>query len=90
MQKLGNYFNVDHMNCPNPAVLQKCVIFNILYFLCRRGHENLYKMTDTFHELIVANGDRFLVQAEDELDKNHHENTTEIPNQGRMYDMPGK
>ena len=23
MQKLGNYFNVDHMNCPNPAVLKR-------------------------------------------------------------------
>ena len=90
MIKLSNYFNVDHMNNPNPAVLQKCVIFNILYFLCRRGHENLYEMTDSFHELIVASGDRFVVQAMDELDKNHRENTTEIPNQGRMYEIPGK
>ena len=53
MLAISNYFNVDHMWCPNPSILQKCVIFNIIYFLCQCGHENLYEMTDTFHELVV-------------------------------------
>ena len=90
MMAISNYFNVDHMKCPNPSILQKCVIFNILYYLCRRGHENLYEMTDSFHELIVEGGERYVVQVQDELDKNHRENCTEIPNQGRMYDIEGK
>ena len=90
MLAISNYFNVDNMKCLNPSILQKCVIFNIIYFLCHRGHENLYEMTDTFHQLVVEGGERFVVQIQDELDKNHQENTTEIPNQGRMYDIPGK
>ena len=90
MQLLANYFNIDHMNYPNPRILQRNVIFNIMYYTCRRGNENLYNMTDDWFELIVeANGERYIIQKRDELDKNHREDCSKNPNQGRMYEIPG-
>ena len=89
--KLGEYFNIDHMNQPNPRVLQKNVIFNIMYFTCRRGHENLYHMEKDWFKIkvIESTGERFIEQCRDELDKNHRDETTNIPNEGRIYEIPG-
>ena len=91
MIKLGNYFNVDHMNTPNPKVLQKNVIFNLMYYTCRRGHENLYTMEkDWFKTVVTPTGECYIEQCRDELDKNHREDVTSIPNMGRIYERKGK
>ena len=56
----------------NPKGLQQQVIFNIIYFFCRRGRENLYSMIqDTFKIIVELDGTEFIVHANDELDKNH-------------------
>ena len=39
MEKIGQYFDHDLMNQPNPQLVQKCVLFYIIYFLCCRGRE---------------------------------------------------
>ena len=91
MASLAYYFRIDHITNPNPRILQKNVIFNIIYFLCRRGQENLYEMTkDWFQIDIDDQGREYLHQIKDELDKNHRENDYELTNQGRMYAVPGK
>ena len=47
--KIGQSFHHDHMNKPDPKLLQRNVLFYIIYFFCRHGRENLYAMTkDTF------------------------------------------
>lgn len=47
LEKLQDYFS-KYMQ-PNATVLQRCVLFNLMFFLCRRGRENLTTMKrDTF------------------------------------------
>ena len=47
LEKLNDYFSC-YMT-PDPTILQRCVLFNLLYYLCRRGRENLTGMKkDTF------------------------------------------
>ena len=92
MERLMNYF-LTHMNGPpNPRKLQELMIFNIIFYLCRRGRENLRVMKKTtfmvgFDE---ACGRKYVFQAQDELDKNHQEKENEIANQGRIYELPGE
>ena len=90
--KIGQFFQHDHMNYPNPKLLQRNVIFYIIYFFCRCGRENLYTMTkDTFKvEVDPAEELEYIVQSIDELDKNHGINNTKPTNEGRMYADPGK
>ena len=90
MLKLQNYFSIDHMNYPNPRVLQRNVMFNIMYYTCRRGSENLYYMEkDWFETIVTPSGERFIQQSHDELDKNHREDSDSIANQGRIYETGG-
>ena len=69
---------------PNRKVLQQIVLFNIMYYLCRRGRENLQKMTvSTFG--IATDPDnmlQYIYQCVDEADKNHSANDTAKANQG--------
>ena len=90
--KIGQFFQHDHMNFPNPKLLQRNVIFYIIYFFCQHGCENLYTMTkDTFKvEVEPAEELEYIVQSIDELDKNHGINDTKPTNEGRMYADPGK
>ena len=91
LQRIGDYLNIDHMNKPDPRILQHAVQFFIMFFFCRRGQENLYDMTSDHFKLIVQeDGNEFAIQNMDEKDKNHGVNETEIANQGKMYADPGK
>ena len=88
---LAHYFHIDHCTTPNPSVLQRNVIFNIIYYLCRRGQENLYDMTKNWFKVITEHdGQKYLIKEIDELDKNHGEDDPNIANQGKMYDVEGK
>ena len=83
MQKLAFYFSIDHIKQPNAAVLQQNVMLNIMYYLCCRGQENIHSMTkDWFDVVTEPNGERYIVQVCDEMDKNHKE-------KGYRYDKPG-
>ena len=45
--RLQDYFS-RYME-PNPLILLRLVMFNVMYYLCRRGRENFAEMTkDTF------------------------------------------
>lgn len=60
-------FDID-----TPCGLQKKVWFEIMYFLCRRGQENLREMKkNTFAVAVNAAGRRYVYQTTDEADKNH-------------------
>ena len=91
MEKITNYF-LTHMNGPpNPRKLQEVILFNVIYYLCRRGRENLRPMKKTTFMIAFEEtcNRSYIYQAEDELDKNHQEDTTDIANQGRIYELPG-
>ena len=89
LEKIGEYFQHDYMNDPQPKKLQQNMIFFILYFFCRRGCENLYSMTtETFQLVTEYDGTQYVKQALDEVDKNHGPDDTPS-NDGRMYEIPG-
>lgn len=72
------------------GLLQK-VWLEIMYYLCRRGQENLRSMTKaTFGVRTDSKGRRYVYQIIDELDKNHRSHGTGSVTQGRMYELPGK
>ena len=45
MRKLTAFIKKAMHGDPNPTVLQQITVFHIIYYLCRRGRENLRKMT---------------------------------------------
>ena len=86
LERISEYFVHDHMNKPDPKRLQQQVIFNIIYYFCRRGRENLYEMLqDTFAVITNPDGTQFVLQNRDEIDKNHGPEDTDKTNEGRMY-----
>ena len=90
MERLAIYFNIDQVWRPNPSILQRNLIFNIIYYLCRRGQENLYEITEDLFKVITQNdGSKYVMQVRDELDKNHQENDHNLTNQGKMYKVKG-
>ena len=92
MVKIAEYFKKVLAGPPNPKALLQMVVFNILYYLCRRGRENLRNMTKSTFAIAIdpKNGKKFIYQAQDEADKNHGPNDTSIANQGRIYERPGE
>ena len=91
MKKIADYFTKIMRGPPNPKALLQIVVFNILYYLCRRGRENLRSMTKTTFGVQIDpnNGRKYIFQQEDEADKNHGPSDTAIANQGRIYERPG-
>ena len=74
------------------GLLHKCC-FDVMFFLYRRGRENLREMKkDTFKFAKDSNGRMYLYQARDELDKNHrvHTDPHDSNTEARMYEIPGK
>ena len=91
LQASSAYFDVDHMNNPNPKILQQHLLFYVIYFFCRHGRENLYQMRkDTFKVIVEPDGTEYVIQNIDKADKNHGPDDTNETNEGRMYGNPGK
>ena len=91
IQKISQYFHHDIMNKPDAKKIQRCVIFNIIYFFCRRGRENLYDMKwNTFQIDFDEDGHRYVYQAIDEHDKNHGIDNPDPANEAKMYENPCK
>ena len=91
LQIITEYFRQNYMQKPEPKILQITVLFYIIYYFCRRGHENLYTMeTDTFKVAEDSNGNEYIYQFKDEKDKNHHPNDTKPTNEAKIYAVPGK
>ena len=90
LERIATYFLHDTMNEPNPRKVQKCVLFYIIYFFCRRGRENLYDMNiNTFKIGTDPDGTQYIYQDIDELDKNHRYDSSEPANEGRIYEQKG-
>lgn len=66
------------------------VWLEVMYFLCRRGQQNVRTMTEeTFQLAVDSTGKTYIYQKVDELDKNHCDLTTGAVSQGRMYEIKG-
>ena len=82
------HHNAFNVNTPI-GLLQKCW-FEVMFFLCRRGRENLRDMTvDSIAITLDNTGLEYAYQAKDELVKNHRK-ADDPSSQGRMYAIPGK
>lgn len=85
------YFHHDLMNHPDPRKLQRNILFNIIYYFCCRGRQNIHAFTqETFKIDIDADGRRFVYQHIDEQDKNHGIDVNLPANDGRMYEKAGE
>ena len=91
LQKIADYFRAIMKGPPNATGLLHICVFHIVYYLCRRGRENLRSMKKSTFAIAVdpANKKKFIFQQEDKADKNHSVNDTYIANQGRIYERPG-
>ena len=72
----STYFNPD----AGPAQLQKKVMFDIRYYFCRRGNENVEFMTKDMFKLRFDMETKisYVMKIVDELTKNHKENDDEL------------
>ena len=66
--------------------------FNIIYYLWRRGHENLQRMKVMTFGMATDpdNNLQFIFQRKEEANKNHSGVDTNFTNQDRIYKVPGK
>ena len=93
LRKLGTYFHqkLEESSPVDMPKLQKAVQFHLMFHTCRRGRENLHEMTkDTYKIFTDISGKEFIQQHQDEADKNHCEDSTELANEGTMFTKPGK
>jgi hypothetical protein len=93
-EDLKMMYNGEHhaFNTETPVGLQQKVWFELVYYLCRRGRENLREMSkETFKIGKDASGKEYVCQAVDEADKNHRvtDGPNETPGEGRMYEIKG-
>ena len=75
-----------------PRGLQEKCLFDIIFFLVRRGRENLRQQTkQTFAIAVESTQRKYVYQAVDELDKNHRgsDNQQDSVTDPRMYEQPG-
>ena len=74
MEKISQYFQRNMKGHPNPAKLQEMMLFNVIYYGRRRGHENLRNMVkNTFKIAVDGNNRKYIHQIIKEHDKNHTE-----------------
>ena len=66
------------LNIEHPKNLQWKVFFDVMFYLCRRGEENLRELTKhSFKVKTASDGVKYIEKVRDELSKNHrlnHEN----------------
>ncbi len=62
-------------NTNTPATLQNKVFFEIIFYFCRRGRQNLRELKkDDFAIKVNGQGQRYVVKTKDALTKNHRVN----------------
>ena len=88
MNTLSQYFTKNMQGSLNGRHLQEIVLFNIIYFIGRRGRENLRLMTkNTFKVSIDPKERKYIHQVTSEHDKNHTENNSDKDNEARIYEQ---
>ncbi|CAC5399621.1 KCTD1_15 [Mytilus coruscus] len=91
LQKLYNTNSIA-INTTTPFGLQKKVWFDIMFYLCRRGQENLRSMTKkNICFSTDSSGREYVYQQVDEYDKNHRDEATPDDSvvEARMYARVG-
>lgn len=90
LMKISHYFRQGMNGPPNPSLLQEVVLFYVLFYMCRRGRENLRTMTKNTFAIATDphDGREYIYQAVDEADKNHSHKDTSKSNDGRIYAVP--
>ena len=74
-EDLQTLYNCGVFSLGEPKSLQRKVFFDIMFYFCRRGRENLRHLTKYDFEIkINANNVEYAVKVNDELSKNHREN----------------
>jgi integrase len=68
---------IKTLNIDNPVELQLLMWFYLQLYFARRGQENLHNQLKDHYEVKIINGMKCIIQAKDELSKNHRENDTE-------------
>lgn len=90
MKRISSYFAQYLNGPPNAVKLIEMALFSIIYYMGRRGRQNLRKMTkETFKVATDSSGKKYIYQAVKELDKNHKQDDLSPNNQGRIYEQPG-
>lgn len=90
MKKISTYFEQYLAGPPNPEKLMEMALFSIIYYMCRRGRQNLRKMTKETYEIKSdPSGRKFIEQAVKEHDKNHRADDMSPNSQARIYEQPG-
>ena len=89
--KIRQYFQMTMAAPPNAKALQDIIIFYTLFYMYRRGCENLRPMKKNTYAITTdpEDGQRYIYQAIDEADKNHQYSETGASNEGRIYEIKG-
>ena len=91
LKRIVEYSKEKMLEPPNAKNLQEIMIFYVLFYMCRRGRENLRAMKKSTFVIATDPEDnrRYIYQAVDEINKNHSEYDTSLANDGRIYAIPG-
>ena len=69
----------------SPTTLQNKVFFEVMFYFCRRGRQNLRELKkDDFTINVNTNGRRCVIKTKDELTKNHRVNDAQAEEGGMM------
>lgn len=71
------------------AGLQRKVFFELSFYICRRGRENMRVLTREHFTISSDTTGRYLHQVKDEFLKNHREDDSKMQEGGRMYATGG-
>ena len=73
----------------NPTGLIRKVFFEVMFFLCRRGRQNLREMTPASLKIVVdEDGFKYVCMGKDEMTKNHRK-ADDASSESRMYALAG-
>ena len=88
-EDLNKLYHSVVFDTESPIGLQNKVWFEVMFFFCRRGQENLRDLTrDSFAVQVDASGRLYVFQVKDELTKNRRENN-EAEEGGYMFEKIG-
>ena len=77
-------------NTDTPATLQNKVFFELVFYFCRRGRQNLRELKpDDFAIKVNAKGQRYVIKTTDELTKNHRVDDCQAEEGGMMVENGG-
>ena len=83
LRKLCSHEFVLNVNVPQ-GLLNK-VVFEIMFYICIKGQENLHNLRVQDFEIVNLNGQKYVKKVRSELTKNHQGTTNETEGTGRMY-----